>query len=87
MLLAVENVNQETICTEVWFNELRFSQLDENGGWAALARVDLRLADLGTFTLSATAKSSGFGTLEQKVNERSREDIYTFDASANLEDG
>ena len=87
MLLGVENVRLETLCTEVWFNELRLSQLDEKGGWAALARTDIRLADLGTFTLSATARSNGFGTLEQKVNERSREDIYTIDASANIEAG
>lgn len=87
MLLAVENKNLENACTEVWFNELRFSQLDEKGGWAALARADIRLADLGTFSLSATARSNGFGTLEQRVNERSREDIYTIDASATIEAG
>jgi cell surface protein SprA len=87
MLLAVENVKQETICTEVWFNELRFSKLDEDGGWAALARADIRLADLGSLSFSSTARSKGFGTLEQKVNERSREDIYTFDISANIEAG
>lgn len=87
MLLAVENTKLEAACTEVWFNELRFSQLDEKGGWAALARTDIRLADLGTFSLSATARSSGFGTLEQRVNERSREDVYTIDASATIEAG
>lgn len=87
MLLGVENTKLEVACTEVWFNELRFSQLDEQGGWAALARTDIRLADLGTFSLSATARSSGFGTLEQRVNERSREDVYTIDASATIEAG
>ena len=74
-------------CTEVWFNELRFSHLDEKGGWAALGRVDIKLADLGNLTLSGTAKSRGFGTLEQRVNERSREDLYTFDLSANIDAG
>lgn len=87
MLLAVENTKLEAACTEVWFNELRFSQLNEEGGWAALARADIRLADLGTISLAATARSSGFGTLEQRVNERSREDLYTFDASATIEAG
>jgi cell surface protein SprA len=87
MLLAVENVKQETICTEVWFNELRFSRLDEDGGWSALARADFRLADLGSLSLSGTARSKGFGTLEQRVNDRSREDIYTLDISANIEAG
>ena len=87
MLMGVENVVQETACTEIWFNELRLSQLDEKGGWAALARTDIRLADLGNISLSATAKSRGFGTLEQRVNERSREDLYTIDASATIEAG
>jgi cell surface protein SprA len=87
MLLAVENPFFEALCTEVWFNELRLSQLDETGGWAALARADIKLADLGTLTFSGTARSRGFGTLEQKVNERSREDVYTFDVSATIEAG
>ncbi|MFN4893080.1 MAG: cell surface protein SprA [Bacteroidota bacterium] len=87
MLLGVENTAQEAMCTEVWFNELRLQQLDERGGWSALARTDIRLADLGTLSLSGTARSRGFGTLEQRVNERSREDVYTVDASLNLELG
>ncbi len=87
MMMAIENSRDETACTEVWFNELRFSNINEKGGWAALARMDIKLADLGGITLSGTAKSRGFGTLEQRVNERSREDIYTFDLSANIDAG
>ncbi|HEX4876159.1 MAG TPA: cell surface protein SprA [Chitinophagaceae bacterium] len=87
MLLGVENTTQETMCTEVWFNELRLQQLDESGGWAALARADIKLADLGNLSLSATARTRGFGTLEQRVNERSREDVYTVDANATIEAG
>ncbi|HUM64951.1 MAG TPA: cell surface protein SprA, partial [Chitinophagaceae bacterium] len=87
MLLSVENTNLPNACAEVWFNELRFSHLDEKGGWAALGRVDIKLADLGSLTFAGTARSRGFGTLEQRVNERSREDLYTFDISANIDAG
>lgn len=87
MMLAVENSAQKALCAEVWFNELRLSNLDEEGGWAALARLDIKLADLGTFTVAGTAKSRGFGTLEQRVNERSREDVYTVDVSASIDAG
>jgi cell surface protein SprA len=85
--LGVENVKQELTCTEVWFNELRLSRLDERGGWAALGRVDVRLADLGNLSFTGSARSRGFGTLEQRVNERSKEDFYQFDASTNLDLG
>jgi cell surface protein SprA len=87
ILLGVENTRQEAMCAEVWFNELRLQQLDERGGWAAVARTDIKLADLGKISLSGSARSRGFGTLEQRVNERSREDVYTMDASINLEAG
>ncbi|WP_372683627.1 hypothetical protein [Desulfosarcina sp.] len=32
------------LCTEVWINELRLNGLNEKGGAAALARLDLQLA-------------------------------------------
>lgn len=87
MLLAVENLQQENAYTEVWFNELRLSKLNEKGGWAALGRVDVRLADLGNVSLTGSVRSRGFGTLEQRVNERSREDFYQFDLSSNMDLG
>ena len=87
MMLAVQNNKTNDVCTEVWFNELRLSRLDEKGGWAALGRVDLKLADLGNVSFTGSVRSQGFGTLEQRVNERSREDFSQYDVSANLDLG
>lgn len=89
-LIGIENPGNGTgspICTEVWINELRLSQIDEKGGWAALGRVDFALADLGTITLSGNTHTVGFGALEQRVNERARENFTQFDAAANLQLG
>ncbi len=85
--LGVNNANLPTACTEVWFNELRLSSLNEKGGYAAVGRVDIQLADLGTLSVSGSIKSVGFGALEQRVNERSRDKITQFDAATNLELG
>ncbi|MFT3981894.1 MAG: cell surface protein SprA [Ferruginibacter sp.] len=88
ILIAIENTNaSEPVCGEVWANELRLSSLDEKGGYAALGRVDFQLADLGTLSLSGNMHTKGFGTLEQRVNERYRDDFYQFDVSASLELG
>ncbi len=87
MLMGVENKKPEPITAEVWFNELRLSRLDESGGWAAIGRLDITGADLFTLSVSASARSTGFGTLEQRVNERSREDFAQFDISANIDAG
>ena len=88
ILLGVENTNNpSTACGQLWFNELRLSSIDENGGWAALARVDANLADLGTISVSANTHTNGFGTLEQRVSERYKDNFVQFDGAANLELG
>lgn len=87
ILIGVENTKAPVACGEVWVNELRLSSLNENGGYAALGRVDVNLSDLGTITLSGNVHSNGFGTLEQRVNERFKDDLVQFDLAANLELG
>ncbi len=74
-------------CVEVWVNELRLTGFNEYGGWAANARVTAKLADLGTLSLAGSKSTPGFGTLEQKMNERSRTDQTQYDISSNIELG
>ncbi len=42
---------------------------------------------MGTFYISGAARSTGFGTLEQRINERSREDYTQLDIATSLELG
>ena len=72
---------------ELWINELRLSKLNETGGYAATGRLDIGLADLGTIAISASTHTTGFGTLEQRINERAREDFMQYDIATNLELG
>ncbi len=87
ILLGVENSKASNACGEVWVNELALSSLDETGGWAALSRVDVNLADLGTVSVSANAHTTGFGTLEQRINDRFRDNFLQVDAATTLELG
>ena len=61
---------------EVWVNELRLSDFIENGGWAANAHLQARLADLGTVDMVGQTSTPGWGSIEKKVNERSKEQIH-----------
>lgn len=74
-------------CTEVWFNELRLTGLDEKGGYAALARVDLQLSDLGSLTFSGNMHTAGFGAIDQRNNERFRDNYIQYDVATNLDLG
>lgn len=76
-----------TRSAEVWVNELRLTNFNEQGGWAANLRVSTKLADFGTLSVSGSTSKPGFGSIEKKVNERSKEEIYQYDIASNLELG
>ncbi len=90
-LMAVENPktagNTAIANTEVWFDELRLSELNEKGGGAGLARVDMQLADLGTLSVSGNTYTAGWGGLEQRVNERAKNSMVQYDAALNIDAG
>ncbi len=69
---------------EIWINEMRLTGLDERGGAAATARVDAQLADFASVTLAGNVSTIGFGGLDQKVQERQREQISGYDLAANF---
>lgn len=77
----------EPFCAEVWVNELRLTNIDEQNGYAALARLDAKLADLGSITLSGNMHTIGFGTLEQQIDERYKDNFYQYAASLTMELG
>lgn len=72
---------------EIWVNELRLYEFQDQGGWAATARVNAQLADLGNLTLVGFTSTPGFGSIEQKVNDRSQEFVRSYDIASNLELG
>jgi len=72
---------------EIWLNELRLTDFNENGGWAANGRATVKLADFGNVTLAGNTSQPGFGSIEQKVQERQREQIIQYDVSSNLQMG
>jgi cell surface protein SprA len=74
-------------CAQIWVNELRLSDFTENGGWAANAHVTAKLADFGNLSLSGNMYTPGFGSIENKVNERKKETLKQYDLSSSLELG
>ena len=88
ILIAFENTSaHNSIHAEVWVNELRLSDMDESGSYAALGRMDMILADLGNISLSMNKRTAGFGTIEQSMNQRSKTGVTQFDIATNIDAG
>ena len=74
----------DDLCGEVWFNELRISGIDSQGGWAAIGALDANLADFASFSASGRYSSIGFGGVDQTPNQRMREELLQYDFISNI---
>ncbi len=71
----------------VWFDELRLTDFDQEGGWAATARANVKLADLANVTVSGSKTTAGFGPLDQTVSNQRLTETRNYDVAVNLELG
>lgn len=87
IMIGVRNNSRSMKSAEVWVNELRLTEFNEDGGWAAQGNMNVQLSDLGAFTLGGHIETSGFGGLEQSVSERRMDDYKQYNFTANIELG
>jgi cell surface protein SprA len=87
LMVGVKNKTSGAIRGEVWFNELRLAELENEGGMAAIASVDTNFADLMTLSATGRMNTIGFGSIEQSPNERSRENMKQYDVVTNINAG
>lgn len=87
IIIGVRNNSNELKSGEIWINELRMSDFDNDGGWAALGNLAINLSDLGSINMAGKIETAGFGGLESNVSNRNMEDIYQFNISAALDLG
>jgi cell surface protein SprA len=71
-------------CAEMWINELRLTDFDEKGGWAATARIQAKLADFADVTGAVNWRTQGFGSIEQRILERSRDNVFAYDLASTV---
>ncbi len=87
MMLGIKNNSTSAKSGRVWFNEMRMSDLKNQGGWAAVANMDANLADFASVSATGRRSTVGFGGIEQGPNQRSREDIAQYDMVTSMNVG
>jgi len=68
----------------VWFNEMRLTGMNDQSGWAANVSTRMNFADFATLSLSGQTSKPGFGSIDQKVFQRSQEDRYQYNVASNV---
>ena len=87
IMIGVRNRSNDVKAGEIWVNELRMSQYNDESGWAAMANVAVGLSDLGNINLAGRMETAGYGSLESNVTNRRMDDLYQMNFSTNLELG
>jgi cell surface protein SprA len=87
MMLGIKNISSVPKSAELWFNEMRTVDFDNEGGWSALVNANLNLADFADIAANGSISTKGFGSIDQRVNERSQDDTKQYDIVSNVNIG
>ena len=84
MMLGVKNISATPKSFEVWFNEMRVVDFDNEGGWSAVVNTNVNLADFADVAANGSMSTRGFGSIDQRVNERSQDNTKQYDIVSNI---
>ena len=90
IVLGLKNPSTQVgkdLSAEVWFNELRLSNIKSSGGWSSIASVDANIADFANISFSNKFSSDGYGSIDRSPNERSNENYNQYNFVTNVNAG
>ena len=87
IMIGIRNTGRADHTAEVWVNEMRLSQFNEQGGVAAMANASLAISDIAQVNVAGRLETAGYGSIESNVLGRNLDNFYQMSVSAALEAG
>jgi cell surface protein SprA len=87
IMIGVRNNSRVTQSAEVWVNELRLTDFNEDGGWAGNANLYVGLSNMGSVSFSGRKETAGFGSLDQGIMDRNIDDMYQYNVASQIDAG
>jgi len=86
ILIGVRNNSSSAKSCVVWVDELRVTDFDTEGGWAAKASMTLNMSDIATVNVGFHKETEGFGSVDQSLSNRRLDnyDQYNFAVQSDL---
>lgn len=85
--IGVRNNSTMAKDCNVWVNELRVTDFNEKGGWAARGNVNLGISDVATVNFGAHKETIGFGSVDQSLNDRRLDDYDQYNVAVQVDMG
>lgn len=87
IMIGVRNQGRAVKTGEIWVDELRLTDYNEDGGWAVTGSASVGFSDIGSVNLSVRHETAGFGGIEESLLERRLDDLTQLNVSGALEFG
>lgn len=87
MLIGIRNNSSTVKDGTVWVNELKVTDFESEGGWAAKGSANLAVSDIATVNLAGHYESAGFGGVDQGLNQRRLDDYSRYDMAFQIDLG
>ena len=87
ILIGIRNNSANTKDGVVWVNELKVTDFNEEGGWAAKANATLNMSDFATLNAGYHKETAGFGSVDQSLNERRLDDYEQYNVAVQADLG
>ena len=87
MMIGIRNNGRNTGSVEVWVNELRLQDYNNDGGIAAQGNLSVQLSDLGSINVAGHLETAGYGGLEEGVSTRRDDNLYEWNLTTNFDLG
>ncbi|WP_114821944.1 cell surface protein SprA [Chryseobacterium sp. KLBC 52] len=90
IMIGVRNADprtNSTITRVLWVNEIRLSEIENDGGYAGNASLNFNMGDLATVNANASYTSVGFGNIDSKPAERtqSTQSAFSINTAINVD--
>lgn len=87
MLIGIRNNASTTKDAIVWLNELKVTDFNSEGGWAAKGNLNIGVSDIATLNLGAHIETAGFGSVDQGLNSRRMDDYEQYNFAMQVDAG
>lgn len=85
IMIGLRTTTEETKTIQVWVNELRLREIDNEGGYAARASLGFTLGDFAQFQLNGSVSSVGFGAVDMGPSQRNQDETKEYSVNAQFQ--
>lgn len=87
MLIGIRNNASTAKDAIVWLNELKVTDFESEGGWAAKGNLNIGVSDIATLNFGAHVETAGFGGVDQSLNARRMDDYEQYNFALQVDAG